>query len=173
MLVYIALGVLTFVIAVFVWDFLQYRLRAATAQKAERVSEAFEDFSVFREKVIPGGNDPVADDLDGPAPAFDPVSEKLVAPAIPAMSMSEAEQNWGAMTSERCFRADIGESLKPTRNYLQRTNNYRRSHPDSCSAPNHEFIGTFYTPMEGVGRTPTAGDNYPPSTLPCAILSQS
>ena len=169
MRVYIALGMLVFaislivVIAVVAWDFLQYRSRIS----AERHAEGFEDFSVFREKVVPGDYDPVSNDLDGPAVAFDPTTEKLVSPAIPAMSEAEAEQNWGAMTSERCFRADVGESLKPTRNYLQRTNNYRRSHPDSCSAPNHEFVGTFYTPMEGVGRTPATGDNYPPSTLPC------
>jgi hypothetical protein len=77
------------------------------------------------------------------------------------MSEAQAVGNWGKMTSEVCFRSDIGESLKKTRNYLQRTNNYQHLHPDSCSAPNHEFIGTFYTPFDGVGRYPSPGTNLP------------
>jgi hypothetical protein len=104
-------------------------------------------------KITPTGQD----EMSGlqPAAAGDPSTEKLVASAaLPAMSESEARANWGAMTSERCYRSDIGESLKQTRNYAQRTNNYARTHPDDCSAPNHEFIGTFYTPFEGVGRYP-------------------
>jgi hypothetical protein len=76
-------------------------------------------------------------------------------------TVEESSENWGRMTSEKCFRYDMGEPLKKTRNYLQRTNNYSRSHPDSCSAPNHEFVGTFYRPHEGVGATPATGLPFP------------
>jgi hypothetical protein len=93
-------------------------------------------------------------------------TEKLLASdrLIP-MAAEEADGAWGKLTSERCYRSDMGEVLKPTRNFLQRTNNYPRSHPDSCSAPNHEFIGTFYRPHEGVGATPATGLPYPKGAL--------
>ncbi len=81
----------------------------------------------------------------------------LVSQRLVSMTPEESQENWGRMTSEKCFRYDMGEPLKKTRNFLQRTNNYSRSHPDSCSAPNHEFIGTFYRPHEGVGATPASG----------------
>lgn len=118
--------------------------------------------SLFVPKVTPGGTDEASVLRPGAATN----NEKLL-DTLPAMGVEEAQQNWAQMTSERCYRTDIGESLKPTRNFLQRTNNYKREHPDSCSAPNHEFVGTFYTPFDGVGRTPATGTNYPPSTQKC------
>lgn len=36
--------------------------------------------------------------------------------------------------------------------YVQRTNNYRREYPDNSSAPLSEFVGSVYTPKNGVGR---------------------
>lgn len=92
------------------------------------------------------------------APIRTPSTEMiLVSDRLVAQTPEESQANWSRMTSERCYRSDMGEVLKPTRNFLQRTNNYSRSHPDSCSAPNHEFIGTFYRPHEGVGATPESG----------------
>lgn len=139
-------------------------------QKHKFVWEAFSDVpdSYFRPQVTPGGYD--EEITWNPGPAYNRMSEKLVESAgLPYMKMREALGNWGQMTSERCFRSDIGEALKPTRNYLQRTNNYSHTHPDSCSAPNHEFIGTFYTPFDGVGNKPSCGTDFPKSTLPCAM----
>lgn len=81
----------------------------------------------------------------------------LVSDRLIAQTPEESQENWSRLTSERCYRSDMGEPLKKTRNFLQRTNNYSRTHPDSCSAPNHEFIGTFYRPHEGVGATPATG----------------
>lgn len=99
--------------------------------------------------------------LEG-AKAFSMDTEKIVASAVLVpQSTDEAEGNWDRMTSEKCFRSDVGETLKKTRNYLQRTNNYPRSHPDDCSAPNHEFVGTFYRPHDGVGATPASGLPFP------------
>jgi hypothetical protein len=116
--------------------------------------------SAFRAKVTPGGND--APTVLAPAPAMDPLTETLLASSqLPAFGNQEAMANFGMFTSERCYRADKGEVLKKTRNYLQRTNNYRRTHPDSCSAPNHEFVGTFYGPSDGIGSTPETGTNIP------------
>lgn len=96
------------------------------------------------------------------APVKNVETEKLLASdRLVPQTAEEADQNWSKLTSERCYRSDMGEALKPTRNFLQRTNNYQRSHPDSCSALNHEFIGTFYRPHEGVGATPKTGLPYP------------
>ena len=119
--------------------------------------------SLFVAKVTPGGYD----DPTTMSPGGSAGNEKLLTDTLPAMDAKEAEAHWAEMTSERCYRSDIGESLKKTRNLLQRTNNYQREHPDSCSAPNHEFVGTFYTPFDGVGRNPAAGTKYPPSTQAC------
>ncbi len=99
------------------------------------------------------------------APANSVSTEKLIASdRLVPFSEEEAVANWSQMTSEKCFKVDMGEQLKPVGNFLQRTNNYQRSHPDSCSAPNHEFVGTFYKPHEGVGATPATGYPLPPST---------
>jgi hypothetical protein len=104
---------------------------------------------------------PVGLETEG-APVKSVETEKLLASdRLVPQTAEEADQNWSKLTSERCYRSDMGEALKPTRNFLQRTNNYQRSHPDSCSAPNHEFIGTFYRPHEGVGATPKTGLPYP------------
>jgi hypothetical protein len=120
--------------------------------------------SAFVPKVTPGAAEEVSH--LSPGAAFDTSTETIVEGAkLKPMSLQQARANWGEMTSEKCYRSDIGESLRKTRNYLQRTNNYQRSHPDSCSAPNHEFVGTFYTPFDGVGRTPDSGSDYPPSTV--------
>jgi hypothetical protein len=109
-----------------------------------------------------------------PEPAPEPLqgalksaaTEKLLASdRLQPMAAEEAGAAWGKFTSERCYRSDMGEVLKPTGNFLQRTNNYPRSHPDSCSAPNHEFIGTFYRPHEGVGATPATGLPLPKGAL--------
>lgn len=93
-------------------------------------------------------------------------NEKLIAsPTLIPMTKQESNDAWGKMTSEKCLRYDVSEPLNKTRNYLQRTNNYARTHPDSCTAPNHEFVGTFYRPHEGVGATPPDGQTMPRGAL--------
>lgn len=99
------------------------------------------------------------------APVMAIQTEKLLtSDRLIPLTEEQAVANWSRMTSEKCFRSDMGEQLKPVGNYLQRTNNYKQSHPDSCSAPNHEFVGTFYQPHEGIGATPASGFPLPPST---------
>lgn len=157
MIVQITVGFIAFAILLFLYViFARYIRRTEGFHNGDNVPS-----SVFVANVTPGG----ADELSKltPGSAFNRSSEAIL-DTLPPMSERTARANWGTMTSETCYHSDIGESLKKTRNYLQRTNNYQRSHPDSCSAPNHEFVGTFYTPFDGVGRTPESGGDYPVST---------
>jgi hypothetical protein len=50
----------------------------------------------------------------------------------------------GGLNSETCFNSDFQKRLEPTRNYLQRTNNYRHKDPESCSSPYQEFVTAYY-----------------------------
>lgn len=134
-------------------------------KKSNHGWEGFDDVSNswFVPRIVPGGYE--EESSLSPAAAFSTNTETLVESAsLPAMDIKTARKNWAKMNSETCYRSDIGEALKKTRNFLQRTNNYPRTHPDSCSAPNHEFVGTFYTPFNGVGNKPSCGTEFPKST---------
>jgi hypothetical protein len=56
----------------------------------------------------------------------------------------------GGPTSQQCYQVDWARGLERAGSYAQRTNNYPRGYPDSCSAPYHELILNFYKtkPME-------------------------
>ena len=158
MLELIALGIVIYGVALIMYVYFNDYIQLHS--KPEGFANVPQD--VFAAKIVPGGNDDSS--RLSPGPAMDASMEYLVANnKIQAMEQPRALSNWGLMTSETCYHADKGEVLKKTRNYLQRTNNYKRTHPDSCSAPNHEFIGTFYTPFEGVGSTPEQGTTIPPT----------
>ena len=154
MLELLAVGIVVYGIALILYVYFRDYIQLHSAKEGFMNPE-----QVFTEKVTPGGND------DGsrlaPGPAFDASTEQIL--GTNAMDMQTARANWGKMTSEACYRSDKGEVLKKTRNYLQRTNNYPRTHPDSCSAPNHEFVGTFYSPFDGVGSVPERGRTIPPT----------
>ncbi len=47
-----------------------------------------------------------------------------------------------------CAGADTARQLELGGQYVQRTNNYRRDYPDTCSAPLTELVGAVYTPRE-------------------------
>jgi hypothetical protein len=118
--------------------------------------------STSKDKMPTGASDR---SVYAPGDAFSVPTEKLLSPLIPILSPLSAEAAWDKTTSQVCYQNDAGEVLKKTRNYLQRTNNYPRSYPDSCSAPFHEMIGTFYEPsIGGVGQIPPSGTDFPPST---------
>jgi hypothetical protein len=102
-----------------------------------------------------------------PGNAFSNSSEKLLSDFIPIQSDSEAQNAWSKIPSETCLKYDDGEKLKPLANYYQRTNNYIRTHPDDCSAPFHEMVGTFYKPTLGVGKTAPSGLPLPGSVVSC------
>lgn len=46
---------------------------------------------------------------------------------------------------------DTTRQMEPGGQYLQRTNNYRHVYPDNGSAPLSEFVGSVYSPKDGVG----------------------
>lgn len=163
MLVQLTIGFFAFAIILVIYSlFTQYTRRITEGfHNGDTISPA-----LFVPKLTPGGSEEAS--TLSPGAAMSTSTEAIAESAkLKPMSIQQARANWGEMTSEKCYRSDIGEALKKTRNYLQRTNNYERSHPDDCSAPNHEFVGTFYTPFDGVGRTPDSGADYPPSTEYC------
>ena len=112
----VSAGFLTFLVAALVVGYLYFQYR----------QEGFADLNVspslFKAAVAPGGAE--EESSLSPGGANDPNTEKIIqSPGLPAMSVGEAESNWGRMTSQTCYKTDIGEALKLTRNYLQRTNN--------------------------------------------------
>ena len=155
MLAYIALGIALYGVALILYVFFSDYIQLNN-------QEGFVDVpaDVFRSTIVPGGRDETSQ-LSPGSTANELLAESV---KLPAMDQEQARANWGRMTSETCYRSDKSEVLKKTRNFLQRTNNYQHSHPDSCSAPNHEFIGTFYKPFDGVGLTPENGQDIPPSS---------
>lgn len=50
----------------------------------------------------------------------------------------------GGPTSQECYGVDYQRALERAGSYAQRTNNYPRGYPDSCSAPYHELVLNFY-----------------------------
>ena len=102
-----------------------------------------------------------------PGNAFSNSSEKLLSDFIPIQSDNEAQNAWSKIPSQTCLKHDDSEKLKPLANYYQRTNNYKRTHPDDCSAPFHEMLGTFYKPTLGVGQTIPSGLPLPGSIVSC------
>lgn len=155
MLAYLTLGFLLFGLALVllrVWSQYVQEGFAASAAAEAAVSDALNvPTSAFVPSVAPGGID-AATAPAAPAPAMNAAAELLLSDRVPVLSTEQARAQWATMTSEHCLAVDAGEALKPVRSFAQRTNNYRRSHPDDCSAPRHELIGTFYAPADGVGK---------------------
>lgn len=50
----------------------------------------------------------------------------------------------GALSVQRCYETDFQTRFQPVHNYLQRTNNYKRATPDSCSSLMTQFVSSFY-----------------------------
>lgn len=67
----------------------------------------------------------------------------LLLESAPAKKVQKINTN---ETSQRCFESDFQEQSNKVGSYVQRTNNYKRAGPDSCSAPVHELVGSFYEP---------------------------
>ncbi len=47
------------------------------------------------------------------------------------------------LSAQTCYEADFENRLQRS-SYRQLTNNYKRLNPDSCSAPFHELVTSFY-----------------------------
>jgi hypothetical protein len=146
----------------------QYRERkhiidAFTLQRAYDVPRGWKDIGpeVFKETITPAGTS------ENSTLSPDAANASYLALPLPAMGEQEALNNWGTVTSQRCLSLDQSEALRSvnkTTNLLQRTNTYPPEHPDSCSAPSHEFLATFYKPAGAIRATPLAGTTFPPST---------
>lgn len=50
----------------------------------------------------------------------------------------------GTLGAQGCYETDFQTRFQPVHNYLQRTNNYKRAAPDSCSSPMTQFVSSFY-----------------------------
>jgi hypothetical protein len=71
----------------------------------------------------------------------------------------------GTLTNQRCYEQDGHRVPEKLGDYTQRTNNYKHTYPDSCSAPFKELVGSFYTPREGsIGSPVPIGSRMPRST---------
>jgi hypothetical protein len=53
-------------------------------------------------------------------------------------------------TSQKCYDVDYAVQLEKS-SFAQRTNNYRRGYPDSCSAPLHDLVLDMYEPRPSKG----------------------
>jgi hypothetical protein len=70
----------------------------------------------------------------------------------------------GTLTQQQCYEQDGTHVTSKVSDYSQRTNNYKRTYPDSCSAPFKELVGSFYAPRNGAIGTPIpVGARVPPS----------
>ena len=67
---------------------------------------------------------------------------RLLADVLPVTNPEEVARY--DITSEACRLQDASEDMKLNGDYSQRTNNYLRKFPDSCSAPRHEMLLDFY-----------------------------
>jgi hypothetical protein len=101
-----------------------------------------------------------------PGAAMSLSTEKLLSDFVEVPTDQEAQTAWATIPSQTCLAVDSGEILKPS-SYHQRTNNYKRTHPDDCSAPFHEMLGTFYKPTLGVGATVPSGMPLPGGIVDC------
>ena len=62
------------------------------------------------------------------------------------------------MTAASCASADSGRQAEVGGQYVQRTNNYRRDSPDSCTAFRPDFVGSVYEPTNLGQTVPCDGD---------------
>lgn len=107
-------------------------------KKKEQIREAFQ--------TIGGGGEVTGvsetSTVDGPADASlkqprEPYNLLKDLPPAPRGSIS-------CLTAACCSETDFEQRTNQTGNFLQRTNNYKREFPDSCSAPLTELNLAFY-----------------------------
>ena len=82
---------------------------------------------------------------DGTAPAS--IGDRQPYHALEQMETLMNSQ-LSSVTADKCHCADESVKLELMGNginYKQMTNNYKRGAPDSCTAPRHELVGSFYS----------------------------
>jgi hypothetical protein len=60
---------------------------------------------------------------------------------------SSTKNSVSCLNSSCCHETDFEQRTNLVGNYVQRTNNYKRGDPESCSAPFHELTLSFYKPQ--------------------------
>lgn len=107
-------------------------------KKKAQVAEAFQSIGMAGEVT----GKPETSDVSGPADASlkqprEPYNLLKELPAAPRGSIS-------CLNAACCSETDFEQRTNQTGNFLQRTNNYKRDFPDSCSAPLTELNLAFY-----------------------------
>lgn len=77
---------------------------------------------------------------------------RLLADVLPLDSADRAVRT--DINSATCMANDDSIVLQLGGDYSQRTNNYHRIFPDSCSAPRHEFLLDFYKLPADIAASP-------------------
>ena len=82
--------------------------------------------------------------VSGPAPAS--LNERIPYHLLQGVLKDAPKDNQvnNCLNSCACYKKDFENRIQLTGNYIQRTNNYKRENPDSCSAPLHELVNNFY-----------------------------
>jgi hypothetical protein len=108
------------------------------AKKKEQIAEAFQNISPA--ELVRGT--PETDYIDGPADASlkQPRKPYNLLPDLPAAPRGSIS----CLKASCCAETDFEWRTNQTGNFLQRTNNYKREFPDSCSAPLTELNLAFY-----------------------------
>lgn len=107
-------------------------------KRKEQIKEAFENIGESEEVT----GKPETSDVSGPADATlneprKPYNLLQQLPPAPRGSIS-------CLNAACCAETDFEWRTNQTGNFLQRTNNYKREFPDSCSAPLTELNLAFY-----------------------------
>ena len=82
-----------------------------------------------------------APDTPGPADLYNNQPYHLLADE---MSVPRDNESLSCVNSRSCYATDFQRMVDKTGNFRQMTNNYKRSYPDSCSAPYQELVLNFY-----------------------------
>lgn len=107
-------------------------------KKKQQIAEAFQNIGPMEEVT----GTPETSEVSGPADASlkqprEPYNLLKQLPPAPRGSIS-------CLTAACCSETDFEQRTNQTGNFLQRTNNYKREFPDSCSAPLTELNLAFY-----------------------------
>ena len=71
---------------------------------------------------------------------------------LPLQDFLKPAPQLNTITVEQCAAEDASLITELGGSYVQRTNNFRHSYPDNCSAPLTEFVSSVYAPRKhGVG----------------------
>jgi len=82
-----------------------------------------------------------APDTPGPADLYNNQPYHLLADE---MGQPRDKESLSCVNSRSCYATDFQRMVDKTGNFRQMTNNYKRSYPDSCSAPYQELVLNFY-----------------------------